>query len=83
MPALNKFMRDDGRPVIGINAGAEYGPAKRWPAERFGETAIKVSDHADVRWLILGGPGDTGIAGQIEAQLRDAGLVESSIMPCC
>ena len=80
MPALNKFMRDDGRAVVGINAGAEYGPAKRWPAERFAETAIKVSYHANTRWLILGGPQDTVVAGQIEAQLRDAGLGDSSII---
>ena len=80
MPALNKFLRDDGRPVIGINAGAEYGPAKRWPAERFAETAIKVSHHANARWLIVGGPGDVGIAGQIEAQLREGGLGDSSVI---
>jgi heptosyltransferase-2 len=80
MPALSKFMRDDGRPVIGINAGAEYGPAKRWPAECFAETAIKVSDHVDARWLIVGGPRDAGVAGQIEAQLRDAGLGDRSII---
>ncbi len=80
MPPLNKFLRDDGRPVIAINAGAEYGPAKRWPAERFAETAIKVSYHANTRWLILGGPRDTEIACQIEAKLRDAGLGDSSII---
>jgi heptosyltransferase-2 len=80
MPALNKFLRDDGRPVVGINAGAEYGPAKRWPAERFAQTAIKVSYHANTRWLILGGPQDTVVAGQIETQLRDGGLDDSSIV---
>jgi heptosyltransferase II len=80
MPALNKFLRDDGRPVVAINAGAEYGPAKRWPAERFAQTAIKVTEAADVRWLIVGGKGDIEIAGQIEAQLRDAQLPDSSVI---
>ena len=80
MPALNKFLRDDGRPVIAINAGAEYGPAKRWPAERFAATAIMVSEYADVRWLIVGGPGDTAIAGEIETQLCDARLGDSSVI---
>lgn len=80
MPPLNKFLRDDGRPVVAINAGAEYGPAKRWPTERFAQTAIAVSYHANVRWLILGGPQDTMVAGQIEMKLREAGLIESSII---
>jgi lipopolysaccharide heptosyltransferase II len=80
LPPLKKFLRDDGRPVVAINAGAEYGPAKRWPTERFAQTAINVSYHANVRWLILGGPQDTVVAGQIETKLREAGLVDSSII---
>lgn len=80
MPALNKFLRDDGRPVVAINAGAEYGPAKRWPAERFAAAAIKVSEHADVRWLIIGGPGDIEIAGRIEGQLSEARLGNGSVV---
>jgi len=80
MPTLTKFMRDDGRCVIGINAGAEFGPAKRWPAERFAEAVIKLADHTDARWLILGSPNDVGIAGKIEALLRDAKLEDSSII---
>lgn len=80
MPALNKFLRDDGRPVVGINAGAEYGPAKRWPAERFAETAIKVTERADVRWLIVGGRGDVEIAAKIETQLREGHLDENTVI---
>jgi heptosyltransferase II len=80
MPALNKFLRDDGRPVVAINAGAEYGPAKRWPAERFAETAIKVSEFADARWLILGGAGDVETAGEIEARLRKALLDDNAVI---
>ena len=80
MPALNKFLRDDGRPVVAINPGAEYGPAKRWPADRFAETAIKVSAFADARWLIVGGRGDTEIAGKIEARLREAGMDADSVV---
>jgi heptosyltransferase-2 len=80
MPALNKFLRDDGRPVVGINAGAEYGPAKRWPPERFADTAIKVSECADVRWLIVGGRGDVEIAAKIETRLREARLDENTVI---
>jgi len=80
MPALNKFLRDDGRPVVAINAGAEYGPAKRWPAERFAQTAIKVTELADVRWIIVGGRKDVDISREIETRLREASLEENTVV---
>ena len=80
MPALNKFLRDDGRPVVALNAGAEYGPAKRWPAERFAQTAIKVTETVNVRWLIVGGRDDVEISREIENRLREAELAESSVV---
>ena len=69
MPSLTKFMREGTRPFFAINAGAEYGPAKRWLPERFAEVAKRVSDEVDCRWLLLGGPGDVAIAGQIAATI--------------
>ncbi|HUK82286.1 MAG TPA: lipopolysaccharide heptosyltransferase II [Verrucomicrobiae bacterium] len=70
LPALTKFLHEGSRQFIGINAGAEYGPAKRWIPERFSEAAKRVSDEIACRWLLLGGPGDVEIANTIEAQLR-------------
>ncbi|HWQ93243.1 MAG TPA: lipopolysaccharide heptosyltransferase II, partial [Clostridia bacterium] len=59
--------------VLGLNAGAEYGPAKRWPADRFVAAALAVQQQApQVRWLILGGPGDTALAGAITGKLNRA-----------
>lgn len=38
--ALSRLHRDPPRtPVLGLCPGAEYGPAKRWPAEYFAEVA--------------------------------------------
>ena len=65
--AVKKFLPADDRPVCAINAGAEFGPAKRWPADRFAAVARQV----DCRWLVLGGPGDVALAGEIAAQLPD------------
>jgi heptosyltransferase-2 len=70
IPALSKFVREGSRPFFGLIAGAEYGPAKRWFPDRFAEVAARVSAEVPCRWLLLGGPGDVAIAGQIEDQLR-------------
>jgi heptosyltransferase-2 len=80
MPALNKFLRDDGRPVLALNAGAEYGSAKRWLPERFAETAIKIIERTDCRWLIVGGRGDVPIAATIEEKLRAAKFEEGTVI---
>ena len=69
LPSLTKFLHDDSRPFIGINAGAEYGPAKRWMPERFAEVVKRVADEIPCRWLLLGGPGDVDIANRIETEL--------------
>ena len=70
LPSLTKFLREGGQPFIGIQAGADYGPAKRWMPERFVEVARRVADEIPCRWLLFGGPGDVHLAGKIEAELR-------------
>jgi ADP-heptose:LPS heptosyltransferase len=47
-----------GRLCFGLNPGAEYGPAKRWPADRFVAVAARVQAATRCHWLILGSPGD-------------------------
>lgn len=62
----------DGSRWFGLNPGAEYGPAKRWPADRFAAVAVAAQRRWRCRWVILGGAGDTGIAEEIvEAMGRD------------
>jgi lipopolysaccharide heptosyltransferase II len=70
LPSLTKFLHEDLRPFIGINAGAEYGPAKRWMADRFADAAARITEEIPCRWLLFGGPGDTEIANAIETKLR-------------
>ncbi len=56
-------------PVIGFNPGAAYGPAKRWPAEKFGELADLIArQHGESGSLILvfGTRDDTGAARAIK-----------------
>ncbi len=48
--------------------GAEFGPAKRWPAAHFAQLAdLVLRDHPDSRIMLLGGPGDIDIATEIQS----------------
>lgn len=51
--------------LIGLNAGAEYGPAKRWPAERFIATAKALQARLNCSFVIFGGPADARLAADI------------------
>jgi heptosyltransferase-2 len=63
------------RPLLGLNPGAEYGPAKRWPAESFAAVAREVSrKHGNCAWLAFGGAGDWQLCSDI-ARLAGGGVV--------
>jgi heptosyltransferase-2 len=58
------------RPLLALNPGAEYGPAKRWPLARFAAAAAEVQDRTGCRWVVVGGPGDAALAEAVVADLR-------------
>lgn len=68
-----RFQLEHAVTWIGLNPGAEYGPAKRWPAERFAAAAREIQRRKRCGWLILGGSGDVSVAAEIEASLQSAG----------
>ncbi|MEQ2006035.1 MAG: glycosyltransferase family 9 protein [Limisphaerales bacterium] len=70
-----KFNLPDGL-LIGLNAGAEYGPAKRWPADRFIATAKDLRTRLNCSFVIFGGPADNALASEVTAAL--AGQAVSS-----
>ena len=49
------------QPVFGLNPGAEYGPAKRWPVEKFIAAAQEIQQRTNCVWLIFGGKGDAAV----------------------
>lgn len=53
---------------IGICAGAEYGPAKRWPLDRFASVMKQVSaQHPDIEWVFFGAPREADSGEQLSA----------------
>jgi heptosyltransferase-2 len=62
---LNKLGLAPKKPVIAFCVGAEYGPAKRWPAPHFSELARMLADAGHDIWL-LGSHKDVEIGAEIE-----------------
>jgi heptosyltransferase-2 len=58
-------------PIVGVSPGAQYGPAKRWPVERFAAAACRLDQRTCCTWLIFGGSTDQELAGRFESALRE------------
>ena len=54
-------------PVIGLNPGAAYGPAKRWPAQQYGELAALLQGRLHAAVLVFGTEADKDAAAAIQA----------------
>jgi lipopolysaccharide heptosyltransferase II len=59
-------------PIFGLNPGAEYGPAKRWPIEHFIAATKEIQQQTNCVWLIFGGKNDTPVADQIESGIQNS-----------
>jgi heptosyltransferase-2 len=55
------------RPVIGINPGAQYGPAKQWMPERFASLIAQVVKELDGSAVVFGGPAESELSRGIVA----------------
>ena len=58
------------RPVAILCPGAEFGPAKRWPAEHFAALAQRLARDGHAIW-ILGSPNDHDVAQSLVAALPE------------
>lgn len=56
--------------VLGLNPGAEYGPAKRWPKEYYVKTAVEIHKLTGACWLVFGGQNDRDLASSITDDLN-------------
>jgi heptosyltransferase-1 len=90
-PPAVEFPRDEkaeervgqrlGRAGVGefamVNPGAGWG-AKRWPAERYGRVARALAD-CGVRAVVNYGPGEEGLAGEVEGASGGTAKAQCSI----
>lgn len=53
-------------PVVGLNPGAAYGPAKRWPSERYGDLARRLHDELGATVVVFGAEADAACAAAIK-----------------
>ncbi len=55
------------RPIfLGLNPGAEYGPAKRWPIENFSAAALQIArQFPNTIWLLFGGKADLATCNRL------------------
>ena len=59
----------DRQPLIGLFAGAEFGPSKRWPWRRFAELAQAMRRQVpNCQLVILAGPKETWIAVRVHEE---------------
>lgn len=61
---LDRLDLDGQRPAAALCPGAEYGPAKRWPARHFAELAQGIAARGCVVWLV-GSPNDAQLGAEI------------------
>jgi heptosyltransferase-2 len=61
---LSRLGLDRRRSIVVFCPGAEFGPAKRWPARHFAELARRLAEQQHVVWLI-GSPKDKAIGAEI------------------
>jgi len=66
-------------PLLGLCAGAEYGPAKRWLPENFAAVIRQVAATCDCEWVVFGTEKDAEIAAEI---LRDFDGQHRNLIGC-
>ena len=59
------FINDREPPLVGINPGAAFGPAKCWPACRYGQLAVRLHEEFGGHYLVFGTAADSETIDEI------------------
>ena len=70
LAVLRKLALEPGPPVVALCPGAEYGPAKRWPAKYFAQLARHIKSRGCDVWLV-GSARDAVLGAEINALAGD------------
>ena len=63
----------DGPVKLALCAGAEYGPAKRWPLQRFVQTANLISTRwPQIEWQLVGAPREAAMGEEMSEMMTAA-----------
>ena len=66
---IHSTFRDSPDQVIGINPGASYGPAKRWPAQNYARLADLLQEKVRATILIIGSLDEAKTAGDLSSAM--------------
>jgi len=61
------------RPIIGINPGAQFGPAKQWMPQRFAKLIDRIVGELDGSVVVFGGPSERALADEIIGLSQSSG----------
>lgn len=70
-----------GGPVVTLNTGGAFGPAKAWPAAHFATLARRLATDSGVHVLALCGPAERAAAAEIAARAGHPGVVSLADEP--
>ena len=70
---MSRLGLDRSKPVVAFCPGAEYGPAKRWPAKHYAELARRLAARGAAVWMI-GSEGDSAIGEHVALESEGAAI---------
>lgn len=65
-----KFLKENSKSLVGINPGAVYGPAKRWPKDKYITLCQKLIENFDYQIILFGSKEEQKLNNEIEKSLR-------------